>query len=161
MYLSHHTSRLPSGLPSCEDRRGVSREHAKPIKTVKVDFVKTFERRRRPRVLRASRTCLRVMACRGTAIGSRWNERDEILANTRFLQKLHPRARFAGWRPSSVRHAMCECIFVAAVTRSKFAKHSTTSDGVQGHPTDVTAVLAALADKRPRRTAGSDNRIVL
>ena len=87
------------------------------------------------------------MACRGAAIGSRWNERDEILANPLFLQKLHPRARFAGWRPSNGRQAMRECIFVAAVTRTKFAKHLFTSDGVQGHPTDITAVLAALADK--------------
>ena len=123
MYFGHHTSRLPSELPGPADPKGVSREHARPIKTVEVDFFKTFERRRRTRVLRASRTCPRVMACRGAAIGSRWNERDEILANTRFLQKLHPRARFAGWRPANGRHVICECIFVVAVTRHKFGKH--------------------------------------
>ena len=123
MYLGHHNSRLPSGLPERTDPKGVSREHAKPIKTVEVDFFKTFERRRRTRVLRASRTCLRAMACRDAAIGSRWNERDEILANPLFLQKLHPRARFAGWRPANGRHVICECIFVAAVARSKFGKH--------------------------------------
>ena len=104
-------------------RRGSPRNHPRPIKTVEVDFFKTFERRRRTRVLRASRTCPRVMACRGAAIGSRWNERDEILANTRFLQKLHPRARFAGWRPANGRDVIGECIFVVAVTRRKFAKH--------------------------------------
>ena len=123
MYLGHHNSRLPSGLPERTDPKGVSREHAKPIKTVKVDFVKKFERERRTRVLRASRTCLRAMACRGAAIGSRWNERDEILANPLFLQKLHPRARFAGWRPANGRDVIGECIFVVAVTRRKFAKH--------------------------------------
>ena len=125
MYLGHHNSRLPSGLPSCEDRRGFPRNHPRPIKTVEVDFFKTFERRRRTRVLRASRTCLRAMSCRGAACTSRWNERDEILANTRFLQKLHPRARFAGWRPANGRHVICECIFVVAVTRPKFEKHPT------------------------------------
>ena len=52
-YLGHHNSRLPSELPGPADPKGVSREHARPIKTVKVDFVKTFERRRRPRVLSA------------------------------------------------------------------------------------------------------------
>ena len=101
------------------------------------------------------------MACRDAAIGSRWNERVEILANPLFLQKLHPRARFAGWRPANGRDVIGECIFVVAVTRRKFAKHPTTSDGVQGHPTDVTAVLATWERQRPWRTAGSDNRIVL
>ena len=104
-------------------RRGSPRNHPRPIKTVEVDFFKTFERRRRTRVLRASRTCLRAMACRDAAIGSRWNERDEILANPLFLQKLHPRARFAGWRPANGRDVIGECIFVVAVTRRKFAKH--------------------------------------
>ena len=121
--LGHHNSSSPSGLPERTDPKGVSEEHARPIKTVEVDFFKTFERRRRTCVLRASRTCPRVMACRGAAIGSRWNEPDEILANTRFLQKLHPRARFAGWRPANGRDVIGECIFVVAVTRRKFAKH--------------------------------------
>ena len=125
MYLGHHNSSSPSGLPERTDPKGVSREHAKPIKTVKVDFVKTFERRRRTRVLRASRTCLRAMTCRGAACTRRWNERDEILANRPFLQKLHPRARFAGWRPANGRDVIGECIFVVAVTRPKFEKHPT------------------------------------
>ena len=123
MCLGHHNSSWPSGLPSCEDRRGFPRNHPRPIKTVEVDFFKKFERERRTRVLRASSTCPRAMTCRGAASGSRWNERDEILANPLFLQKLHPRARFAGWRPVNGRHVICECIFVAAVTRSKFGKH--------------------------------------
>ena len=123
MYLGHHNSRLPSGLPSCEDRRGFPRNHPRPIKTVEVDFFKTFERRRRTRVLRASSTCPQAMTCRAAASGSRWNERDEILANPLFLQKLHPRARFAGWRPANGRDVIGECIFVVAVTRRKFAKH--------------------------------------
>ena len=122
-YLGHHNSSLPSELPGPADPKGFPRNHPRPIKTVKVDFVKTFERRRRTRVLRASRTCLRAMACRDAAIGSRWNERDEILANPLFLQKLHPRARFAGWRPANGRDVIGECIFVVAVTRRKFAKH--------------------------------------
>ena len=124
--LYHHTSRLPSGLPSCEDRRGFPRNHPRPIKTVKVDFFKKFERGRRTRVLRASPTCPRAMTCRGAAIGSRWNERDEILANPRSSQKLRPRARFAAWRPANGRHVIAECIFVVVVTRSKFEKHPTT-----------------------------------
>ena len=122
-YLGHHNSSWPSGLPSCEDRRGFPRNHPRPIKTVEVDFFKTFERRRRTRVLRASSTCPRAMTCRGAAIGSRWNKRDEILANPRSSQKLHPRASFAAWRPANGRYVIAECIFVVAVIRSKFEKH--------------------------------------
>ena len=125
MYLGHHNSSWPSGLPSCEDRRGFPRNHPRPIKTVKVDFFKKFERGRRTRVLRASPTCPRAMTCRGAAIGSRWNERDKILANARSSQKLRPRARFAAWRPAHGRYVIIKCIFVVAVTRSKFEKHPT------------------------------------